>query len=354
MSDIKSKKILYTYTAQRSFVRNDIAILEKHFDVTQYLFETKNKFLTPISFIWQAIYLLTIGWKYKYFISFFAGYHSLLPSIFCYLTRKNNIIFLGGTDCFKYPSFNYGNFNKYLYGKSTCWSAKLSTMLVPVSNNLIRSKSDYYAIDSTEQGIFHWCPNLRTPYFVIPLEFNHQIFFRNNSTRKENSFITVAYGIEGSSYIRKGIDKVLMLAEHFHDASFTILGCTIEDFQSKAPPNVLIVGPVPYEKLIDYYNLHQFYLQLSIAEGFPSAICEAMLCECIPIGSEVAAIPEIINDSGFIIKTRDDKLIKDIVFNALNLRPQEKVMLGRSARHQIMANFGLSTRELELIKLINN
>src|SRR4030095_949960 len=98
------------------------------------------------------------------------------------------------------------------------------------------------------------------------------------------------------------------------------------------------------------YSSHQFYLQLSIAEGFPSAICEAMLCECIPIGSNVAAIPMIISNNGFIVEKRDDTLILEIVEQAIHYG--DKVEMGRSARNHIIASFGPGKRESELIKLL--
>ena len=41
------------------------------------------------------------------------------------------------------------------------------------------------------------------------------------------------------------------------------------------------------EKLRNYYSKSQFHFQLSMYEGFGLALCEAMLCRCIPIGSSV-------------------------------------------------------------------
>ncbi len=345
----KNTKILYTYTARRSFVNNDIAILKKHYNVSTFHFRTNIKFLTSVSFIHQAAYLLIFGWKFNSLVTFFAGYHSLLPALFSKLTGKNCIIFLGGTECFNYPSFQYGNFTKKWYGKITCISAQHASLLVPVSDNLIYSQSSYYDGDYSTQGIYHWCHPIKTPYQVISLEYDPNVFFKHNVERIKNSFISVAFGLNGPSLIRKGIDKFLMIARHYPEYIFTIIGCNKNDFHVPIPLNVILIPPVPYEQLPIHYSRHQFYLQLSIAEGFPSAICEAMLCECIPIGSDVAAIPLIISSHGFIVYKRDDSLILDTIHKAI--KNESKENLGKAARKHIMESFGKGKREEELLKL---
>ncbi|MEO6133110.1 MAG: glycosyltransferase family 4 protein [Saprospiraceae bacterium] len=337
--------------ARRSFVNKDLAILMSHYDVTTYCFKTDSKILTPVSFLLQALYLLVCGWKFDYYISFFAGYHSLLPAIFSKWTGKKCFIFLGGTECFNYPTFKYGNFTKKWYGKSTCASVRRATLLIPVSENLIRSQSEYYEGDSKTQGIYHWCAFLNVPYRVISLEFDPNKFYRQDIYRVENSFITVAFGIEGPAYIRKGIDKVILIAMHLPEYSFTIIGCHKDDFPVPIPANVTLIPPVPYEDLPFHYSRHQFYLQLSIAEGFPSAICEAMLCECIPVGSGVAALPVIISTHGFIIGKRDDELILKTIRTALHY--PEKKKLGQMAREHIISAFGPASREKEILKIFS-
>jgi glycosyltransferase involved in cell wall biosynthesis len=346
----KSTTILYIYTTRRSFVNNDIDILSQHFYVTPYHFKTNVKWLTPWSFVRQFFFLLLFGWKYDILITFFGGYHSVLPCLFARLVRKKGIVILGGTDCFKYPSFRYGNFTKPFYGKATCMSVRLASLLLPVSQNLIRSHSEYYTVDSTEQGIQVWCRNMNTPWQVVPLEYDPSLFKRTSTKRIPNSFLTVAFGIQGTSFIRKGIDKFIMAARQFPASRFTIVGSGKEDFPAEVPENVILIPPVPYTALVELYNQHEFYLQLSIAEGFPSAPCEAMLCECFPIASAVASMPEIIGDAGMLIPTGDDEVIIAGIQKALQM--DHKGEVGKQARERIMAKYGPGTRKKKWMEVL--
>ncbi len=345
----KESHILYTYVQARSFVQTDLKRLADVFTVTPYYFPAWRKSVLPFLFIRQALYLILFGWKYSHFACFFAGYHSVLPSLFAKWTGKKCVLFLGGTDCFKYPSFHYGNFTRKFYGKATCISAGNASMLVPVSSNLIKTEATYYKEDSITQGIYHWCKNLTTPYTVVPTEYDPGLFFRRDIQRVENSFITIAFDIRGTSYMRKGIDKAIMIATHFPELPFTIVGCDPDDFPVKPPHNVTLIPPVPHARIPEYLSAHQFYLQLSIAEGLPNAVCEAMLCECIPIGSKVAAIPEIISSHGFIVEERKDEVILDTIRSAIAY--DQKNEMGIKARHFIMTHYGPGTR-LEALKKI--
>jgi glycosyltransferase involved in cell wall biosynthesis len=75
-----------------------------------------------------------------------------------------------------------------------------------------------------------------------------------------------------------------------------------------------------------------------------------MLCGCIPIGSNVAAIPKIIGEAGFILNKKDINELKELVDIAVGAN---KSTLSKQARKQIIADFPKNERE-KLITLINS
>lgn len=78
------------------------------------------------------------------------------------------------------------------------------------------------------------------------------------------------------------------------------------------PENVVLMKKINQDELINQFQAHEFYAQLSMFEGFPNALCEAMLCGCIPIGSSVSAIPDIIGETGFILDKKDDLMLVNL------------------------------------------
>lgn len=74
-----------------------------------------------------------------------------------------------------------------------------------------------------------------------------------------------------------------------------------------------------------------------------------MLCECIPIGSSVNNISDIIGNTGYILEKRDIDLLEIIVLKALSLKNKSK--MGENARNHIAKNYYLDKREKRLLSL---
>lgn len=299
-----------------------------------------------LSFIKQFFYLLFVVFRTHGFVSFFAGYSSFLPGVFSKITGKPHIIILGGTDCTSLPEIGYGNFQKKILSWFTSKSLLTATHLAPVSENLIFSEYSYFDTVHPKQGYKTFCPNAKAETTVIYIGYDPKKFSRTTE-KKSNSFLTVAQ-MNAANYFRKGIDLIFQLAGKFPQCTFTIVGNTSEMQYETVPHNIQLLPFVKYEELISIYSEHEFYLQLSMMEGFPSAPCEAMLCECIPVTSNVGALEEIVGNTGFILRKKDIQQLTALIQKALN---SDRNKLGVLARERIITKFPPEER-YKLIELI--
>lgn len=347
-SSMHKKRILFYSTPSLStFSKKDIEILGDTFSVHVFIFNPRFKWLTPV-FLIKQLWQIIIHFKASVYVTQFGGYHSLIPSLVARLKGGQSYIITGGTDCVSFPLLGYGNFTKKVLGFFTCLSFRLSHRILPVHDSLVNSMNTYDPMQSGPQGMLSHCRGLNTPFTVIHNGYEADEW-RPDGMKNPLGFITVAGGAASLKRFRlKGLDLIFEIANDFPECSFTIVGCTAFDFEIQVPKNIHLVDFADQSKLLDLFGSNQFYLQLSISEGFPNAVCEAMLCGCIPIGSTAGALPDIIGDTGLILIKRDTQLLRVLIREALQLNPEN----GMKARNRIEEHYPLSRRRKILLDAI--
>lgn len=348
------KTILYFYIRSTSFIEKDLQILRKEFRVFEHRFPAAEKWKTPLLFLSQAFFLLGLirHWKGAVAVVQFAGYHSFVPCLWGKITGNKSIIIAGGTDCVSFPSLSYGHFHKKLLAWFTAQSYRMAGIVSAVHACLFFREDHYYLESESRQGILHFLPNAPFERNVIPNGYDTQTFSISQSweDRPEKSFITISASLDDPIRMKlKGVDMVLELARKRPDCNFTLVGAAKES-HLEIPENVLLMPFMPNHELAALYNRHRFYFQLSISEGFPNALCEAMACGCIPLVSRVASMPEIAGEAGFILDKRDPGALEKLV----SRMEQDPGLRQKSAlaRQQITAHYPLKIREEGLLKLM--
>lgn len=342
----KSKIIMVT-PFQNSFIKKDFEILSSQYEVLEIKHPWHKKYFTPLLFIVQLLEILLKIHRAKAIVIEFGGYWAVLPSFFGKLFRIPVYIILHGADCAKLPSVNYGSLRKKLMSSACKTSYKFASLLLPVSESLMYTKNDYNSQD-IYQGVKHHLPKINTPFRVIHNGLDLDFWTPSKDIVKD-SYRCIAV-FSSSQFLLKGGDLILNLAKKFSNYNFYIAGMTAPTSYNEIPSNLNFLGRISKKELRDEYRKAQFHFQLSMFEGFGLALCEAMLCECIPIGSSVNMIPEIIDDTGFILHKKDEHKLVSIVENALLLNNKKE--LGLKARKRIYENYSFEKRKQLLLETI--
>jgi len=316
------------YSAFSSFIKKDYDIISKHHEVCkincQKMADIK-KMMTAIprcdlSFIW------------------FAGGHALLAVLLCKLFKKKSLIVVGGFDVAKMPQISYGRFTQG-------WTKRLSTKLA------LRYADKVLVVDpSLKEDAIRNAQIDGHNIDYLPTGYDADRFKPGGD--KEDLVITVGY-VSVSVIKRKGFDTFVKAASFLPNARFLLIGKpvdeSLESLKKFAPENVEFTGFVSDEELLRYYQRAKVYCQLSAYEGLPNALCEAMLCECIPVGTKRNGIPTAMGDTGFYVPYGDPEATAVAIKRALQA-PKD---LGSKARARIIDLFPEKRREAGLLRAIN-
>ena len=349
----KKSKLLFISNGIPSFTKVDIDILKSEYEIILFSKLWINKFSVIANHISLLIKLYTLRNKISKIVVSFAGHWSYFPAMMGRLFKIPVAIILHGTDCAAIPSLNYGDLRKPILKRIIKSSIKNASILLPVSETLTKVENLYNGNNiERNQGLnsFFKLDKLKFKAIYNGIDSN---FWKSNSNIKikTNSFIAV---FSNKQFFLKGGDLIVGLAKEFPNCSFYIAGCdTIPNLHLK-PKNLTLLGHISKEKLLKYYNQSQFYLQLSVFEGFGCSLVESMMCNCIPIGSKVNIIPYIIGDTGVVLEKRNQKDLNKIILNLTTSSEKELSSRFAASRDRAKKNFDFEIRKKRLLKTIIN
>lgn len=349
-------RVMYIYLEPTSFVRDDAAILGRHSEVDTFEFGTvsRGKFLFLISrWISQLIWMIRHGSRARMIFGWFVDYHMLLPILVSRIMRKPVIIFVGGFDCFDIPGLRYGIFNSWWRAPIARFIFKRATLLLPVSDKLVLSRNRYTLWPENRAfGLRAEIPNLKTKICPLPTGYDDRQWPLYEGARKRQVCTT---GLIDSirTFRRKGLDIYIETARKMPRITFLIIGVSDRmrdeiERNWNPPDNVIMKGRVDREDLKDIYHDVAVYVQLSRIEGLPNVLCEAMLCGCIPVGSNVFGIPDAIGDTGYIVDEPDPDAVATAIGKALHGDAKKRAKV----RERIQEHFSTKSREAFIVDLI--
>ena len=317
------KKVCVVYNHDRSWIHNDINILKKHFDVEEYFYK-RDKEIYNLKEIIKGVDFVFI---------WFASYHGLKAVRLAKKYNKKIITVSCGYDVSTIKRYGLASIVK------TRWIPKYilknSDVILTFSNS---SKDEVKELVDAN--------------IVVSFGVDTDSFYPG--AKKADMILTVAY-LDNVSWKRKGIDKFLELAQLFAleeiYAEFVVVGKMTDEVQVRAnkivtediAPNTKFVGYVSDDELLKYYQKSRIYVQFSSHEGFCSVVAEAMLCDCIPVVSNVGSLPEVVGNKGIIVDSNSDSFSSIVKALSMKLSGQ---------REYILDNYSLKKREKVLLEVL--
>lgn len=324
-------KILFIYQDMLSFVRKDLEILQSRHELKSVRFQgLKDLFPLVRDIIWAD---QTLSW--------FGKLHAFFAVLLSKVLGKKSIVVAGGDDvACETQGIKYGMFAFWWKKWCPLFIFRYADLILPVSAfNKEETIRNAKANTSKVKLIYHGFDSLE--------------FYRIQDIAKEPLVITVG-GVNWGRYERKGFERFVRSAAFLPEIQFALIGQwhdnSIDRLKAVASENVMFTGRVSDEELEKWFSRSKVYVQVSIHEGFGCSIAEAMLCECIPVVSNRAAIPEVVGDCGFYVDELSPEKIAKKIREALDAPD----VLGKKARERIMTIFPFEKRKKELLKAIED
>lgn len=313
-----------------SFIEKDLRILKKYYQVRVIRYSRFHDLLK----IFQGVV-----WSDVVF-SWFASLHSFFAVVFSKIIGRKSIVVAGGYDVAYCPQIKYGSISFWWKRWCSILTLRFATLISTVSmSNTQESIRNAKANPSKIRLIYHG--------------FDFDLYKTDPNVKKEPVVLTVGK-VSRSNLLRKGLELFVRSASLLPNFQFILAGKWADDsiqyLKSVASPNVRFLNNLEDKELLDIFRRSKVYVQASYHEAFGCSLAEAMLCECIPVVSKVAALPEVVGDTVFFVNSVNPIHLGTAIKSALS----DNSNLGKKARNRIKNLFPLEKREKSLVSLIDN
>ena len=352
------KKVIFIKPSESSFIRKDEEILRDGFEVTSLrVHQNQSKIFYFFSLLLLFFRLIFCRRSVRIFITWFGDYHAAVMVLAARIRGKKSVIFAGGQEAVCYPELRKGVYLKKFRGRCVAYALQNASLIIPNHESLIYHENKYYQPGKVKvDGIKHYVKNFKTPYVVIPNGIDPLKFKRDPSVEKDPGLVlTVGTMNQMNDFVNKGFDLFADAARSLPSFRFVLIGIkkeflpwAEEKYRLSEIPNLTLVPHFcPDEVLINYYNRAKVFVQASITEGMPNTLCEAMLMGCIPVGSDVNGIPDVIGDTGVIVRNRDSAELVRSIHRALELN-------GNQSNQRALLSFTFADRAKKIKLALQN
>ena len=325
-------RILFGSEDVGSFIDRDYEILTKYFDVRFLRYKVNSS--RPIESLKVFFNLISnIYWADVSF-SWFAGSQAYTTTRLCKIFNKKSVVVVGGYEVAKIPEIHYGALLNPRTYRTVRYIFENATKVLTVDDELKNEAMINFQLSGSN-------------IITIPTGFDVRKITPYG--QKERVVLSVAIANSEETVKLKGLDTFVLAASVLRDIKFILIGVkgdALKILKNIASPNVEFIEYLYVDAIVPHFQKSKVYCQLSMREGHPNALCEAMLCECIPVGTNVQGIRSVIDNTGFLVPYGDVDATASAITKALECDN------GKNVRKRIVDHYSIERRERELISLI--
>ena len=213
-----------------------------------------------------------------------------------------------------------------------------------------RSEEKTLSVADSVICVSSYCKKILGEQFGTPCDkviyngVDPDFFRKQNGTRSfgktgKNEKITLFFA--GNQTRMKGFDLLLTIAGRLKGVADIIISSGFKQNRvERLSSNIMSVGTLSREEMVQYYSASDIYLFPTRLEGCSLTVTEAMACEMPVVATNCASLPEQIDhEKGGFLCMMDD--VHDFVDQILYLAEDEELrnQMGKYNRKKVLAKF---------------
>ena len=314
-------RVLYVYSRRNTFTRIDLEALRARFEVEEYFQDGARPRLRELVAKLRRCDVV-FGW--------FASWHTLAALTLARMLRKPSVLVIGGFDTASVPEIGYGNQQDPVRRRRARLAMSRATRLVTNSE---------YSRGEVERNIGIPPERVAVVHHGLADRFGEV-----DPGGKDPGLALTVGVVDRLNLERKGMLPFVRAAAALPEVEFVVAGKwngdAVEALRAEAGANVRLTGYLEDEELDALFRAAAVYVQASRHEGFGLSLAEAMLAGCVPVVTDVTALPEIVGDTGVRIAAPTADEVAAGVRRARELGAAE----GARARARVLERFPLAKR----------
>ncbi|HEY6191455.1 MAG TPA: glycosyltransferase family 4 protein [Bacteroidota bacterium] len=326
MADRQNLTVLFISAFHTPFIQDDIDLLERHFTVRKKIGHG----------LGAALSIAVGAFGSDVVFCWFASVYAFIGVAFGKLFGMKSVVVVGGVDVAGDEELKYGLWLSPWRGRLVRFALRGASRVLVVDPSL---KDDAIRLAAYDGGNIRYLPTGYNPMAWKP------------AGEKEPEVLTVAVVNERSRLKVKGIDSLVEAARRLPGMTFTVIGVDERFWRTLQPPlNMRFLPIMARSELLPYYQRSKVYCQPSLREGLPNTLCEAMLCGCLPVGSDTGGIRTAVGETGILVPPGEIESLVEALQKAIGAASDA----GLRARARIVAMFPREKRDAELLTLLDS